>query len=235
MNKKEFVFPGIILGLVLIIAIGLLLTQGKETPGPIKTDIASSSMSTSTAGTSTGSHSSAISTTPSSYYVYGKTILSVNQVAGFKSGVSIRPVTVIEDSRCPAGVECIQAGTVKISLREGYAGQTTMHTLSLGESFTSHGTKVTFTEAAPLKTTTGVVGPYQLTFIVEPIAAAHTACFVGGCSQEICSDVEGQVSSCIYTPSYGCYKHATCERQVTGKCGWTQTIQLTQCLANPPA
>lgn len=60
------------------------------------------------------------------------------------------------------------------------------------------------------------------------------ACFVGGCSSQICSDQEGVISTCEFRAEYACYHEATCERQTTGTCGWTQTAELQACLANPP-
>ena len=55
-------------------------------------------------------------------------------------------------------------------------------------------------------------------------------CYTGGCSEQICSDKEGVVSTCEYRKEYGCYKNAKCERQVNGQCGWTMTSELTICL-----
>ena len=58
----------------------------------------------------------------------------------------------------------------------------------------------------------------------------QTKCFIGGCSNEICSDKKEIVSSCIYKSEYACYKTATCELQSTNECGWSQTPTLTSCL-----
>jgi hypothetical protein len=55
------------------------------------------------------------------------------------------------------------------------------------------------------------------------------ACFIGGCSGEICSDQEGAVSTCEYREEYACYESATCERQEGGECGWTPTQELQLC------
>jgi len=55
-------------------------------------------------------------------------------------------------------------------------------------------------------------------------------CFIGGCSSQICSDEPGVVSTCEYREEYGCYRDATCERQINGKCGWTMTGSLRACL-----
>lgn len=66
---------------------------------------------------------------------------------------------------------------------------------------------------------------------VADVAAG--ACYVGGCSGQICSDQEGAISTCEFRPEYACYAEATCERQDNGKCGWTETPELSACLANP--
>lgn len=58
------------------------------------------------------------------------------------------------------------------------------------------------------------------------------ACYVGGCSSQICSDrVDDVASTCEWREEYACYRSAVCERQVSGECGWTKTDALTQCLA----
>jgi hypothetical protein len=56
-------------------------------------------------------------------------------------------------------------------------------------------------------------------------------CFVGGCSGQICSDQEGAISTCEWKAEYACYATATCERQTEGQCGWTDTTELSSCLA----
>jgi hypothetical protein len=62
-----------------------------------------------------------------------------------------------------------------------------------------------------------------------------SACYVGGCSSEICSDDPEAVSTCEFRPEYECYRAATCARQPDLRCGWTPTPELRECLANPPA
>jgi len=61
------------------------------------------------------------------------------------------------------------------------------------------------------------------------------ACVVGGCSGTICSEPGNDViTTCEYKAEYACYKAAACAKQADGKCGWTQSAELTACLANPP-
>jgi hypothetical protein len=61
-------------------------------------------------------------------------------------------------------------------------------------------------------------------------AQAGNPCKPTGCSGTLCSD-QDMVSTCIYLPEYDCYKGARCEPQSDGKCGWTQTNELTSCIA----
>jgi eight-cysteine-cluster-containing protein len=65
-------------------------------------------------------------------------------------------------------------------------------------------------------------------------ARDHKACYVGGCSGEVCSDRPDVVTTCQYRPEYACYRGAVCEEQVEGDCAWTETEELNACLANPP-
>jgi hypothetical protein len=62
-------------------------------------------------------------------------------------------------------------------------------------------------------------------------ASAGEGCYIGGCSQQICSDEPGAMSTCEYKPEYSCYQSARCEKQQDGKCGWTETVALNQCLS----
>lgn len=63
----------------------------------------------------------------------------------------------------------------------------------------------------------------------EPPPAA--GCEVGGCSGQLCLP-EGSdlASTCEWREEYACYADATCEKQANGKCGWTETDELTACL-----
>lgn len=180
MDKKDFIFPGVILGLVLIISIGLLLTHGS------KAILIQSGVTASTTATSTSSEV-AISTStpepvthpapapkphvpsPSAYYPYGSLTLYLNQPAVFKDGLGIRPLEVLEDSRCPMGVFCIQAGSVKISLRVNENGITKIETIMTGQTITVGADTVTFESAEPARPQHGnpPASSYRFTFIVE--------------------------------------------------------------------
>jgi hypothetical protein len=62
---------------------------------------------------------------------------------------------------------------------------------------------------------------------------ATGACMKTGCGGTVCDD-EQVVTTCEFKPEHACYKDAICERQPDGNCGFTQSPELTACLANPP-
>jgi hypothetical protein len=66
---------------------------------------------------------------------------------------------------------------------------------------------------------------------LRQLPGADGACFVGGCSGQVCSDQEGVITTCEWQPEYACYADATCERQPGGACGWTPSEELEACLA----
>lgn len=60
-------------------------------------------------------------------------------------------------------------------------------------------------------------------------------CVKGGCSGTLCTEPgNDMMTTCEYKAEYACYQTAKCERQADSKCGWTQSAELTACLANPP-
>jgi hypothetical protein len=66
---------------------------------------------------------------------------------------------------------------------------------------------------------------------VTPPASPTRGCVVGGCSSQLCVEEGVDVmTTCEWTAKYSCYQKATCERQTTGECGWTDNPALRQCL-----
>jgi len=65
------------------------------------------------------------------------------------------------------------------------------------------------------------------------VVKERDGCVVGGCSSQLCSDSSDGplMSTCEWRDLYACYQEfGVCERQDGGKCGWTQTEGLSQCL-----
>ena len=65
-------------------------------------------------------------------------------------GVSITPLAVLGDSRCPIDVQCIQAGTVMMQARLSSGLGTAMQTFTLGQPITTEAETVTLTTVLPL-------------------------------------------------------------------------------------
>lgn len=64
-------------------------------------------------------------------------------------GVKVIPVSVIEDSRCPADVQCIQAGTVRLQARLESGLGTSTETFVIGQPITTEAEEVTLVRVEP--------------------------------------------------------------------------------------
>lgn len=54
-------------------------------------------------------------------------------------------------------------------------------------------------------------------------------CLITGCNSEVCAS-EPMVSACVALRKFACYADAVCKKQTDGKCGWTITATVQQCL-----
>ncbi|MDB5204518.1 MAG: hypothetical protein JWP09_546 [Candidatus Taylorbacteria bacterium] len=131
----------------------------------------------------------------------------------------------VEDSRCKPNVQCIWAGELSPILLVGKAQSEVRLGTATKKSVTFGNYTFTLTDATA--TTATIIVKKN-----NPPTVSQGACYVGGCSSEVCSDQKGIVSTCIYREEYACYKTATCERQTNGNCGWTETTALTTCINN---
>lgn len=84
-------------------------------------------------------------------------------------GLMITPKEVLEDSRCPKDVQCIQAGRVRIQTVIVSEGKATTTEMTLGEPVLISGAQVTLTVVAPDKISKVAIKPgeYRFTFIVK--------------------------------------------------------------------
>ncbi len=91
--------------------------------------------------------------------------------------VSITPLTVEEDSRCPSDVQCIQAGTVRVKVQVVSGTGTSTQIIKLGETITTENESITFKAATPGKVSTVPIGKndYQFTFTITKRVAQTTS------------------------------------------------------------
>jgi hypothetical protein len=96
----------------------------------------------------------------------GPTFLKLRQ-RGAVGGVAVTPLRVEEDSRCPASVQCIQAGNVRLSVGVGGRGR---HVLTLAQpSNIGSGAWLTLCEVVPYPARPGRIGPaaYRFGFVLR--------------------------------------------------------------------
>lgn len=83
------------------------------------------------------------------------------------SGLALTPKKVVEDSRCPIGLMCIAAGTVKIEVGVNNDKSSQVETFELGETKTVFGKAVTFHSVTPDKEEGKSALEYQFYFSVK--------------------------------------------------------------------
>lgn len=85
-------------------------------------------------------------------------------------GITITPQEVVEDSRCPSGVQCIWAGTVQLKVSVKDASGEVLRVLVLNQATTTKGVEVTLVGADPYPASGGGKigsGEYVFTFDVK--------------------------------------------------------------------
>ena len=86
-----------------------------------------------------------------------------------KSGVTVIPREIVEDSRCPADVQCIQAGTVRLrSLLSSALGEGEQ-IFELGQPITTEAEQVTLVRVEPEQTVVTSISPQEYRFYFEVI------------------------------------------------------------------
>jgi len=84
-------------------------------------------------------------------------------------GISLRPTKLLEDSRCPLDVECIQAGTVRIEAEMVDGMGTSTNAFTLNTPVTAETRTITLTNVMPLPHSkeTPLESDYRFTFHIE--------------------------------------------------------------------
>jgi hypothetical protein len=92
-------------------------------------------------------------------------IAGLGQVA-ILNELKIRPIEVVEDSRCPTQVQCVWAGRLVVRARMNGPGWTQIRDFELGVAQAVDQYRVTLIAAEPQKTAPGEIDPraYHFTF-----------------------------------------------------------------------
>ncbi len=85
----------------------------------------------------------------------------------YKFGVHITPIEVLEDSRCPTGVQCVWAGQVRLKAKLEDGTRTQIVTFVTGSPISFGNKHVTLMSVAPAKSQKPIAaGDYRFTFSV---------------------------------------------------------------------
>jgi len=86
-------------------------------------------------------------------------------------GVTLTPLSIEEDSRCPTDVTCIQAGQVRVNLMtlDGMGTSTMLITLGAVEPITTEAVSIWLTDVLPIKVSTTPTqdSAYRFTFRID--------------------------------------------------------------------
>ncbi len=118
-------------------------------------------------------------------------------------GVSVTPTEVVEDSRCPIDVQCIQAGTVRVKVKLESAAGTQEATIGLSSPVTFAGKRVSLVSVLPVSKTSGKVvaaSEYRFTFSVTDAAAQASGTLKGSVTVGPVCPVETPGYPCTPTP-----------------------------------
>lgn len=107
----------------------------------------------------------------------GRLTLGLGQ-HGAVGGISLTPLRIEEDSRCPADVQCIQAGTVRLAVRIEARAARRQTVLTLAKpSRLDSGAWLTLCAVIPHPVHPGPIrrSTYRFRFVLDRDAAAPTA------------------------------------------------------------
>lgn len=89
--------------------------------------------------------------------------------SAFLYGVTITPLEVLEDSRCPVDVECVQAGTVKlrIEIQTGDEEEKEEQDISLNQNTRIGDHTITFADVFPAQKSESEIKPKEYEFVFQ--------------------------------------------------------------------
>jgi hypothetical protein len=79
---------------------------------------------------------------------YGEIVVRTGETVTFAQN-SVKLLRVFEDSRCPEGVQCVWAGTVKVEIESITGMGTSTEVIELGKTLTTEGEQITVVSVSP--------------------------------------------------------------------------------------
>jgi hypothetical protein len=81
--------------------------------------------------------------------------------------LTVTPLSVVEDSRCPENARCVWAGRLVVATRIDGPGWREIPELAIGESYTTPAATVTLVSGMPEKRTDVVTAPAEYRFVYD--------------------------------------------------------------------
>jgi hypothetical protein len=105
-------------------------------------------------------------TTPTASSIFLETVIG-REASGLN--VKVTPLSVVEDSRCPTDVQCIQAGTVRVRATLGSALGTGVQIFTLNTPITTEAEIITLFAVTPVKESTKAIAPTDYRFVFKVV------------------------------------------------------------------
>ncbi len=89
--------------------------------------------------------------------------------------VSVTPIEVVEDSRCPTGVQCIQAGRIRVKTLISNGTKTVERIFQLDDPITFDNIAFTLTTVSPVKKANATITPaeYRFVFVAQKLDVTY--------------------------------------------------------------
>ena len=111
---------------------------------------------------------------------FGERTVALGAPARF-IGVSLTPIMVAEDSRCPAGVQCVHAGTARVSTAVVEGGVSRIQVMTLGAPVTVGAHTVALTALCPSPRVANAVIPQDVRFTYAVLQPGQPAPVAAAC------------------------------------------------------
>jgi hypothetical protein len=171
MDRNQLYWVLSVAGLVIVlILIASFVPPGKSSNTSTSTPQTSTSTVTtgSTAGSGPGNIGGITNPgAPTSSVPFETALLQLGATLNI-NGVNATATSVVEDSRCPIDVQCIQAGTVRVNVKLSYKGVSVTRTFTLGVPQSAFGYTALLKEVRPTKLSTETIRStdYRFLFVV---------------------------------------------------------------------
>ncbi len=154
-NKNLFLV--LIIGVLLVIGFSFLPARKTNAPTTDEMFVGTSTQQTTEENTNPEEQTAPVSM---------RFETGLNQASG-GMGITIEPKVVLEDSRCPVDVQCIQAGTVRVQTMLTSAMGSAEQVFKLNQPITTEAEQITLVEVRPIKNSKIQVKPADYRFVFE--------------------------------------------------------------------